>query len=606
MTLVSLQSQENDALIINLAGRQRMFTQQMTWMALNQSQALGLSQSMTQFERNLHALKNGGETLDAYGNLVTLPPAPDGEIPILLDKAIASWSDFQARINQLQSLEVGTTEYQQLADRLQTSSQVILIQLDEVVSAFEKRAQEKVAQLWVVQAIFLAAAVSLLLIGSLFIRHRIVKPLEKLGQVARRIGTGDLDTAVPPLHKDELGQLAGVMESMRVELSSTHQLLHDHVEQRTKELAEAFEFSTEIVAQLDLDILLQSVTDRSRKLMRANEASLCLSREDGRVLELVASQGSNLPTDGLYQSVERGIALQVIGEGKTIARQGNICDACAFMRGYPFGNCLAAPLKIGSTILGALCVVRDEEFPFSAEETQAMTLLANTAAIAITNARLVEQERIQTHQSAVLTERQRLAAELHDNLAQTLSFLRFRVEHISNLVPSNSEQVSTELLGIQNTLNTVYDQVRDVIIGITPKPIETESLTDQLAGYMSDFQRLTAVPVEFTMESPQDWQLNAVEQVQFFYIIRESLTNIRRHARAKKVAISLARINGNICCEISDDGCGFDLRRELNVDQLGLKIMHTRAERVGGYLEIQSAPGQGTKVILTMPLAEAA
>ncbi len=599
VTLAGLRTQRNDALIINLAGRQRMLTQQMTWMALNRPQEPALEQNMARFEETLHALKDGGQIQDAFGRPVTLPPAPDQELHNLLDQVWESWNTFESSLLRIRSLPPESEEYSQLSQSIQTNAQTILAQLDDVVSAFEARAQSKVSRLWVVQAVFLLVGISLLVFGTLFVRRRVVVPLEQLGQAARRIGAGDLESVVPRLWDDELGELAGVMEAMRRELAASRSHLQHRVDQRTNELVEAFEFSQEIVSRLDLDSLLQSVTDRCRKLMNAREARLCLIQQNGRALELVAGQGGPHPTMPVFQPVERGIALEVVGEGKTVVRQH--CTDCAHMSGHEPGVCVAAPLKTGETVLGALCVVRPENTPFSVEEVQALTLLANTAAIAITNARLVDQEREQARQSAILTERQRLAAELHDHLAQTLSFLRLKTEQIAALVHPQGETVAEELLHIQTTLDTAYDQVRDAIEGIAPARMAAENLRDSLAKCLDEFKSLASVPVAFRFEPPGPVFLPQVVETQVLHIVRESLANVQRHARASQVTVRIHRDNGELTIEIGDDGQGFDPHQDISPNHLGLNIMRTRAERIGARLDIQTRPGQGTKVTLRLP-----
>lgn len=601
VTLRSLRAQEKDALVVNLSGRQRMLTQRMTWLALSRPHDPALSQSIARFEQTLHALKEGGQTLDAFDRLVDIPPAPDEQVRASLDQASDSWSVFRETILQLQAASDETPPDPDLADQLRAESQIILAELDEVVSSFEARARAKVLRLWTVQAVFLGCALALLLGGTLFTHRHLVAPLEKLGQVARRIGAGDLDAPVPRMNTDELGELADVMEGMRAEIRVAHRQLESRARQRTRELEEAFGFSQEIIAQLDLDTLLRSVTDRARKLMRARESRLCLIGADGRNLELVSSEGGPAPVDGVHQSLNDGIALEVLGQEKTVISSGPGCASCVYLDRHAPGTCAAAPLKTGSTTLGALCVVRGDETSYSPEEINALTLLANTAAIAIANAQLLEQERQQAHRSAALAERERLAEELHDNLAQTLSYLRLKTEQLEPRLRTEAGKASADLQDVQRTIDTAYGQVRDAISGITPSTTRRESLRERLARCVVEFESAASIPVHFTVDSLEDVQLSDVTQTQVLHILREALTNVHRHARATQVIVQGRHNNGTAHFEVCDNGCGFDPHGTLADDNLGLKIMRTRAERIGGRLEILSSPGNRTRVLLMVP-----
>lgn len=188
--------------------------------------------------------------------------------------------------------------------------------------------------------------------------------------------------------------------------------------QRTHVLMSAFEFSQEIVAELDLALLIQSVTDRALALTRAHTAALCLLEDDGIRLRMAATSGESRPIQDSQPYGSLVPAGRVIGRGETVVVDA-ACALCGFQPAHAPGLCAAAPLRTGEATLGALCVVRGDGRGFDPDETLALTLLANSAAIAISNARLAEAGRAQAKRAAALAERERLAAELHDELAQT-------------------------------------------------------------------------------------------------------------------------------------------------------------------------------------------
>jgi len=257
-------------------------------------------------------------------------------------------------------------------------------------------------------------------------------------------------------------------------------------------------------------------------------------------------------------------------------------------------------------MIGALCVVRartrHQHQPFDANETRALTLLANSAAIAITNARLAEERRRQAEQAAVSTERERLAAELHDNLAQTLSFLNLKSDRVRELIGAqDNEHVATELERMKSAIGTAYDQVRTALTGLHEPLRPADDFLAKLTACVNDFNDLTGFKAELTATAIPP--LTPVVQTQALHIVRESLVNIRRYAQAQRVQVQVGRVNGSARFVIADDGRGFDPTDVDGGQHLGLGIMRTRAERCGGALKVESTPGSGTTITATLPVA---
>lgn len=583
-------SQHDDATIINLAGRQRMLAQRMTQLALTQPDSLELTEAIQQFDQTLNALRDGRVLLDANGRFVTLPPTTSPVIQSQLDEAAQTWNAFR------QYLQPPGDD-----SLLLIESNRLLNQLDQVVSSFEAQAQAKTIRLRQMQLAFLVTAFLLFGWGYLFTRRRILQPLATLSKAARRIGAGYLAQPVPVMRDDELGQLAQTLEAMRAEIAAAQELLEQRVAQRTHELSAAFEFSQEIVHQLDLAPLLQSVARRARDLMQGQAASVCILDGDGRILELVASSGAADSHVGLRQSAERGIALPVVQQGKTVITEGG-CANCGFLHQFPGSPCITAPIRIGKQTLGALCVARPQP-PFGGDESRALTLLANAAAIAIENARLVESSQQQANENAALAERERLAAELHDNLAQTLGAVNLKADHIQMLLQQKQDQAAlTRLQELQMAVSTAYSQVRMVLTGLREPLLKGGGLAQRLQDCVAEFQEQSAITATFSIADPTVLNLPPIIQKQVIYIVREALINIRRHAQADYVQVLATRANGSAQFTIMDNGQGFDPAQVNSQNHLGLTIMQTRARRSGGQLAIHTTPNEGTQIIATFPL----
>lgn len=380
-------------------------------------------------------------------------------------------------------------------------------------------------------------------------------------------------------------------------------LIEAKVAQRTQELTAAFAVSQEIVAQLDLEQILHSVTARACALLQARVGLLCLLTADGRALELAASSGQPDITLGLRQALHWELARQVVENGQPLLTQST-CAACCALRQVDPGHTIIAPLQAGANPLGALCLVRDQVAPFDADQIRSLMLLANAAAIAITNARLAVAARQAAAQSAACTERAQLAAELHDHLAQTLGFLNLKSDQLQTaLEAGNFTTSAAELQQIKSAITDAYTQVRTLLTGLRRPPSDAANLAEKLADCVAGLRTATGPTIDLVLADQAALALPLATQTQVLHIIREALTNGLRHAQAQHIYVGV-ECRGEIACfTVEDDGCGFDPDAAIGDHHLGLMIMRTRAERSGGQLQIDSAPGAGTKLYLRLPLS---
>jgi len=378
--------------------------------------------------------------------------------------------------------------------------------------------------------------------------------------------------------------------------------LEASVAQRTRELMAAFEVSQEIVAQLDLEHVLNSVAEQVRALLNARAALLCLLTTEESTLQLVAHSGQVHGELSLHPPTHCEPALHLADNCHTIIAPTD-CMACSVVRQTGPGHCAAALLRAGKTTLGALCVVRDQAAPFDHDQTRSLLLLANAAAIAITNARLAVQARQEAARVAACTEREVLAAELHDHLAQTLGFLNLKADRLQALLANeNLAEPASELAQMKDAIATAYAQVRMALTGLRQPPSNAADLAKKLTACIDEFRAQSGLPLELSVADPTALALPEATQTQLLHIVREALTNIRRHAQARTVRVRVERGQQLACFMIEDDGCGFDPNGERGDHHLGLTIMRTRAERSGGQLQISSTPGRGSKIEVYLPL----
>jgi two-component system nitrate/nitrite sensor histidine kinase NarX len=265
------------------------------------------------------------------------------------------------------------------------------------------------------------------------------------------------------------------------------------------------------------------------------------------------------------------------------------------------GMQIVAPLRAGKQVLGALCVSHHQENGLADDASHLLTLLANSAAIALSNAQLFSQ----AENAAALSERESIATEMHDGLAQTLGYINLQVDQaLGKADGRRSNPVREHLLHMQPAVQNAYDTARRMLIGLTEDGISQQSFWAQLEAQLAEFRHQAGLPAELRLRGESAPDLPEQTKQQLLRIFQESLVNVRRHASASRVEIILETGPESVSIRVSDDGCGFDPAAIVGNGRhhLGLKIMRGRAERVGGKLRVKSKPGEGTSVTAEVPL----
>jgi two-component system nitrate/nitrite sensor histidine kinase NarX len=207
-----------------------------------------------------------------------------------------------------------------------------------------------------------------------------------------------------------------------------------------------------------------------------------------------------------------------------------------------------------------------------------------------------------------LEERQRLARELHDNLAQDLALLRLKlVETDQRLGADVASETKTLVHEMVATVDAGYQNLREAIFGLQVlDPKSADALMTSLGNYLSDFSALRKIPVALHAPAGATLVMSPQTHTQMIRIVHEALANIVRHAGASKATVTIDRVGERARITIADDGRGFVPEAAAkDARHFGLRTMKERAESVGGTLEIRSLPGHGTQVILELPMDRA-
>ena len=417
--------------------------------------------------------------------------------------------------------------------------------------------------------------------------------------VSRKLARSNSENA--RLYEETKQQLAERKKAEEA-LQKSEKMLEARVEERTSVLTEAFEFSQEIVSQPDFINLIDSVTSRAKNLMHATSANLCMVTRDMKQLELISRNGHSQTVEGSSSALFNPMPMGSLAGNNSVEVEADAI--CSAHRIQISEGCLSIPLYNGDNVIGAICVMRDKSLPFTDIETHTLKLLANSAAVAIANIRLVEDSRRQVELNATLNERQRLTSELHDEAAQTLSLLNLKISELDHMLSDTEmEMMSVELEQFKQLTERAQAQMRMAFSGMNAATLhKVNDICKELTDYVKEFGDSSGVIVELIIGDLSSLALPALIQKQAMYIYREALTNVRRYANAKKVRVQLEYVNEMLQIVISDDGRGFDPNLSKSDHHLGLAVMKARTERVGGTLSIETAPGAGTRVIAHIPI----
>ncbi|MCL5951956.1 MAG: HAMP domain-containing protein [Chloroflexi bacterium] len=205
-------------------------------------------------------------------------------------------------------------------------------------------------------------------------------------------------------------------------------------------------------------------------------------------------------------------------------------------------------------------------------------------------------------------ERKRIARDLHDQLGQVLSAMTMEIEAAERALPPEQARLKERLLHARSVAINAMDQTHALILDLRPFVLDDLGLVPALRSYADQTLAPRGVQVQVTVAGPAR-RLPPEAETVLFRIAQEALNNIANHAAAQHATVALQFGEARVQVMIQDDGCGFDPVLPGSIDEwrgLGLLGMQERATLAGGMVEIESKPGQGTRVLITMPFAEPA
>ncbi len=464
--------------------------------------------------------------------------------------------------------------------------------IDSMVKLLEEDVESKIRLLRLIQIGSLFLTLFVVFLAMYLMNNRVLVPLRELLACAKSARRGDFSLRTRHTNDDELGQLGAAFNVMAEDLSKKYADLEVRVHEKTTDLERSnrsLELLYNTTKRLHTapisEAVYTAVLKDVEKLLGMGPGAICLTGDDdtGRAIKLATTR------------------THIEGEPDTCSPPN--CPGC-------FGDYKTHTMKFCRSSNQLLQVVstpiRDQELQYgvllteilpgrSLEEWQKRSLeaVARHIGIAINITRRATEGR----RLALLEERSVIARELHDSLAQSLSYLKIQVARINAILSQSDgyQGVGPVIDELREGISRAYRQLRELLTTFRLK-IDGPGLSAALEETVEEFRSRSGIDISLDNQLGS-CQLSANEEIHVLHIIREALANVTRHSMAENAEVSLHNDNGEIKIRISDDGIGINERAE-RLDHYGLAIMNERASGLGGNIQVSRGTDGGTEVNL--------
>ncbi|MBD9735744.1 MULTISPECIES: GAF domain-containing sensor histidine kinase [unclassified Streptomyces] len=357
---------------------------------------------------------------------------------------------------------------------------------------------------------------------------------------------------------------------------------------------------------LEVRDVLKTIVASARELLDAQYAALGVPDDHGGFAQFVVDGVSEAQWKAIGPLPrQHGVLAAMLRDAKP-QRLADVRSDPRF-EGWPSAHpdlvdFLGLPVRDGDEVIGALflanknCPKPEGTCGFTQDDEELLGILAQHAAIALTNARLYERSRELT----IAEERSRLAHELHDAVSQKLFSLRLTAQAAARLVDRDPSRAKGELQQVAVLAAEAADELRAAVVELRPAALDEDGLVATLRTQVQVLDRAHSARVTFTGHGVR--ALPAAQEEAVLRVAQEALHNALRHADADRVDVTLDRRGTGAVLRVTDDGSGFDPRTVRRAGRhLGLVSMRDRASGVGGRLSVESEPGKGTTIEMEVP-----
>jgi signal transduction histidine kinase len=372
--------------------------------------------------------------------------------------------------------------------------------------------------------------------------------------------------------------------------------------QASDELAAMDAATRGIAGVLDLDRVLQLITDRVRELAHAQYAALGIVDQEGGIERFITSGISRADRERIGPPPRgHGLLGVIVRETRPVRVHDVATDPrhSGFPPDHPpMHSLLGVPLGAKGRSIGRLYVTNKQPSgDFTEDDERLVEMFALHAGIAIENARLHEQ----VQRLAIVEERERIGRDLHDGIIQSIYAVGLSLEDVPDLMAEEPDEARARVERAIDSLDQSIRDIRNFIFGLRPELLERSGLVGGLAALADEFRVNSMIDVEIDTGDAREVTLPPDLIGQLLSIAREALSNIARHSKATRGSVQVEAGEGVVRLIISDNGAGFDPGKPRGAGHQGLVNMRARASSVGARLDVQSEPGAGTRIIVEVP-----
>ncbi len=377
-----------------------------------------------------------------------------------------------------------------------------------------------------------------------------------------------------------------------------------------------FELASTLSATLNYERVIEAVLDVSNNgleqftLRNIPQVGLILLFGFDHTLYVKSARGLTPQEHRLRFPGQTGALAQAV-EGADpilIDEPGSDSELSRMVAMHHCRQAIIVPLRAGFESYGVLVLGSPEPNTYTPDFQDLLVAVCNQAVMALQNARLY-QDLMEDKEKLVAVEedaRKKLARDLHDGPTQTIAAIAMRLNYVRMLLNRDPAKAPEELQQLEDLARKTTKEIRQMLFTLRPLILETQGLVPALEQYIQKLAETDPTPITLESRDNVDEVLDKEAQGALFYTIEEALTNARKHAKATHLWIRLYRRGSSIVAEVEDDGLGFDVaaveEKYAERSSLGMMNLRERSSLVGGKTVIQSAPGKGTKVSVTLPI----
>lgn len=557
LTLVLSWRLQNAATVIEDAGNLRTQVYRLAYMVGERAPKAQINNQIREFEQNLNRISQSNAIHPLMPS--ETPPAYD-----LIQTALIE--DWKANI-------------QPVLRRYERPDQIKLYRFAANIELFlqaMEHANEK-NTLWLRRFQMIMMGMIFAAAGLMIIWHYawIIRPLETLRDGVKTISQGRFGVQIDTDQISEFAQVNKGFNQMSSRLKTLYTDLEGQVARQTQDLARQ---------NRDLKLLYQTTRDLHQTFTPQQAAEEFLKR----TLPAVSAEAGSIrlwDNERKRTDIVASIGLPDDSDEPDTAPDKTALKHAVF------------PISYQEEELGVLNLYFSDDLKPDNNDNELLRTLSGQLGVSIVNSRLEQERRL----LAVLQERNLIAQGLHDSIAQALTFLNLQVQMLESAFYSNQkEQAEENIRFIKDGVQECYEDVRELLLNFRTK-ISNKDFPEAVSALLTRFERQTKINVS-TEWRDEGAALNNDEQLQIIFILQESLSNIRKHALAHNVTVSIDN-RQDFTLIIRDDGVGFDPAHldTLSGEHVGMGIMRERAQRIHAELEVSSKPDEGTTVTLTLP-----